>query len=182
MLKPLAALAALAATTALAASACSCMPCEDIGVMKDEKSVIFVGELVSMQRQQILRNETSFFETPISEVIVSVFKVTRPIKGDLPQYVHTIVEAYHGYCPAMVSFDGLNAIIGTEAYQSGSWGTAKYYVNECVQNCWYEEQFRSLVTEQTVQTDFVDKQVAANQRRIEEWQAKNASSFEGKQP
>lgn len=171
MLKPLAALAALAAISAQAAFACSCPPCEHYDVMNDEKSVIFVGDLVSQQRQTILRNEVSFFESPISEVIVSVFKVTRPIKGDLPQYVHTFVEAYHGNCPAMVSFDGLNAIIGTELYQPDNWGTAKYYVSECPQNCWYEEQFRSLVTEKTVQTDYVDEVLAANQRAYEERQA-----------
>ncbi|MBY9068444.1 hypothetical protein K1X12_16200 [Hyphomonas sp. WL0036] len=171
MLKPLAALAALAAISAQVAFACSCPPCEHYDVMNDEKSAIFVGELVSTQRQTVLRNEVSFFESPISEVLVSVFKVTRPIKGDLPQYVHTIVEADHGNCPAMVSYNGLNAIIGTELYQTGNWGTAWYYVSECPQKCWYEEQFRSLVTEQTVQTEYVDKVLAANQRTYEERQA-----------
>ena len=149
MLKPLAALAALAAVSAPAALACSCLPCDSQRPLLESEYTAgaFVGELMSVRKLasgNFPAETEDGFEYP--RELIYLFKVTRSLKGDMPEYVMVRSASNSAACGPDFSFEGLNAVAVSQD-EAG-----KFHAGSCSQMCWGAESNRRLITEDTMQT------------------------------
>ncbi|WP_213271238.1 hypothetical protein [Hyphomonas sp.] len=149
MLKPLAALAALAAVSAPAALACSCLPCDSQRPLLESEYTAgaFVGELMSVRKPasgNFPAETEDGFEYP--RELIYLFKVTRSLKGDMPEYVMVRSASSSAACGVTFSFESLNAVAVSHD-EAG-----RFHAGSCSQMCWGAEPNHGLITEDMMQT------------------------------